>query len=88
MYIVAPKRLTVFLWTAQKTVTTYKLYSADGEVFGWTDPLDHRKYLSANLHEETNYELTDGRIPRQIYKNIHNVVPSTVPTYIQGNMCI
>ena len=50
--------------------------------------LGHGKYLSATHHEETNYELTDGRIPRQIYKTILNVVPSTVPTYIQGNMCI
>ena len=65
-----------------------QIISADGEVFGWTDPLGDGKYLSATHHEETNYELTDGRIPRQIYKNIHNMVPSTVPTYIQGNMCI
>ena len=65
-----------------------QMISADGEVFGWTDPLGHGKYLSATHHEETNYELTDGRMPRQIYNNIHIVVPSTVPTYIQGNMCI
>ena len=50
------------------TVTTYKLHSAYGEVFGWTFPLGHGKYLSATHHEETNYEPADGRIPRQIYK--------------------
>ena len=51
----------------------------------------HHTYSSYNLHSADGVVFVwtlDGRISRGIYEIIQNVVTSTVPTYMQGNMCI